>query len=299
MTPRSPAPGEMPAVPTTGGHGAASVSPDPAAAAAEVAATKTHAGAKHARPGAPGEEPRLTQVQTYGRMGQAYRMLRVGVELSGDEAPPQVVAVTSAVSGEGKTTTSIGLAMASVMAGRRVILLECDLYRPSMSKELPIPPDAQTIVSVILDPDAEVVPTRIDGLDILPAPIGIENPVELLQPHVMQKLLSRLRLHYDDIVIDTAPATAVSDSLVIGRIADGVVLVMNAQRTDKEAHRTLRKVLEQWNVPVLGVALNRGDKVMGGGYYGYGYGYEDDETRAARRQAKKSKKAAKRAGTGP
>lgn len=271
---------------------------DLAAAASEVAATKAtaHATAKHARPGTREDSPRLTQVQTYGRMGQAYRMLRVGVELSGDEAPPQVVAVTSAVSGEGKTTTSIGLAMASVMAGRRVILLECDLYRPAMSKELPIPPDAQTIVSVILDPDMEILPTRIDGLDILPAPIGIENPAELLQPHVMQKLLSRLRLHYDDIVIDTAPATAVSDSLVIGRIADGVVLVMNAQRTDKEAHRTLRKVLAQWNVPVLGVALNRGDKVIGGGYYGYGYGYEDDETRAARKKAKQAKKAAKRTG---
>lgn len=229
-------------------------------------------------------------------MGQAYRMLRVGVELSGEDAPPQVVAVTSAVSGEGKTTTSIGLAMASVMAGRRVILLECDLYRPSMSQELPIPADAPTIVSAMLDPDMELSPTRIDGLDILPAPIGVENPAELLQPHVVQKFLSRLRLRYDDIVIDTAPATAVSDSLLIGRVADGVVLVMNAQRTDKEAHRTLRKVLSQWNVPVLGVALNRGDKVMGGGYYGYGYGYEDEDTRAARKQAKKAKKAAQKAG---
>lgn len=267
--------------------------PPPSPAAAQAAATA--APAQHARGGKRDDEPRLTQVQTYGRMGQAYRMLRVGVELSGDEAPPQVVAVTSAVSGEGKTTTSIGLAMASVMAGRRVILLECDLYRPAMSKELPIPPDAPTIVSVILDPEMEILPTRIDGLDILPAPIGIENPVELLQPHVVQKLLTRLRLHYDDIVIDTAPATAVSDSLVLGRISDGVVLVMNAQRTDKEAHRTLHKVLAQWNVPVLGIALNRGDKVAGGGYYGYGYGYEDDDIKAARKQAKKERKAAKKA----
>lgn len=266
--------------------------PNPAQAVTQVAATQ--APAQHARAGKRNGEPRLTQVQTYGRMGQAYRMLRVGVELSGEEAPPQVVAVTSAVSGEGKTTTSIGLAMASVMAGRRVILLECDLYRPAMSKELPIPPDAPTIVSVILDPEMEVLPTRIDGLDILPAPIGIENPVELLQPHVVQKLLTRLRLHYDDIIIDTAPATAVSDSLVLGRIADGVVLVMNAERTDKEAHRTLRKVLAQWNVPVLGVALNRGDKVIGGGYYGYGYGYEDDDTKAARKQAKRDRKQEKR-----
>lgn len=261
-----------------------------AAAAQQAAATQSTRSAQHARPDT--KTPLLTQVQTYGKMGQAYRMLRVGIELSGDEAPPQVVAVTSAVSGEGKTTTSIGLAMASVMAGRRVILLECDLYRPSLSKQLPIPPDAPTIVSVILDPDMEVLPTRIDGLDILPAPIGIENPVELLQPPVVQKLLSRLRLHYDDIVIDTAPATAVSDSLVLGRISDGVVLVMNAQRTDKEAHRTLRKVMSHWNVPVLGVALNRGDKVIGGGYYGYGYGYEDDESRSARKQAKKAAKRA-------
>lgn len=250
-----------------------------------AAATQARNAAKHARPGTD-SEPLLTQVQTHGRMGQAYRMLRVSIELSGDEAPPQVIAVTSAVSGEGKTTTSIGLAMAGVMAGRRVILLECDLYRPSVAKQLPIPPDAPTIVSVILDPDMEVLPTRVDGLDILPAPIGIENPVELLQPHIMQKLLSRLRLHYDDIIIDTAPATAVSDSLVLGRISDGVVLVMNAQRTDKEAHRTLRKVLAQWNVPVLGVALNRGDKVIGGGYYGYGYGYENEDARSAGKKGK-------------
>lgn len=212
-----------------------------------------------------------THAQASGPVGQAYRMLRAGLDLHAEGPPPQVVAVTSATRGEGKTTTSVGLSMASVVSGRWTLLIEGDLYRPTLSTYLPIPPDAPTIVDALLEPDAEIVPARVDGLDVLPAPRGLEDPARLLQPPLVAKLLSRLRLHYNDIVVDMPPATATSDALTLARFTDGVVVVMDASEPNKQAHRMLRKMLEQSGISVLGVALNRGEAVPGGEYYGYGY----------------------------
>lgn len=228
--------------------------------------------------GSPTAKPR-THTQAVGPIGQAYRMLRTGLDLGKDGAAPQVIAVTSATRGEGKTTTSLGLSMASVVTGRWTVLLEGDLYRPTLSDVLPIPSDAPTIVDALRYPDTDITPARIDGLDILPAPRGLENPARLLQPPLVLKLLSRLRMHYNDIIIDTPPVTATSDALTLARYADGVVVVMDAESPNRQAHRMLRKVLHQAGINVLGVALNRGDLVEGSDYYGYGYGSESASTR--------------------
>lgn len=215
-----------------------------------------------------------TRQQSVGPIGQAYRMLRAGVDLGQEGATPQVIAVTSATRGEGKTTTSLGLSMASVTTGRWTILLEGDLYRPTLTEVLPVPADAPTIVDALRYPDSDVTPARIDGLDVLHAPKGLENPARLLQPPLVLKLLSRLRTQYNDIIIDTPPVTATSDALTLARYADGVIVVMDAENPNRQAHRMLRKVLKQAGINVLGVALNRGDLVEGSDYYGYGYGSE-------------------------
>jgi succinoglycan biosynthesis transport protein ExoP len=170
----------------------------------------------------------------------------------------EVVLVTSAVGGEGKTTTALDLARSVAEAGERVLLVEADLRRPSLAPALQLEPGPG--LSEVLAGQAEVAsavrPGGVDGLSVLPAGTVPPNPAELLGSARMVDTVAALRGGYDKILLDAAPLLPVTDAAVCSRVADGVLLVVRWGRTRRDEVTEAVAMLEQVHARVLGSVLN-------------------------------------------
>ncbi len=196
-------------------------------------------------------------------------MLRAGIMLSVDPAP-QIVAITSASASEGKTTTSAGLALANAAAGLSTILIEADFVKPTLSNVFGVPADAPSMLDMLSD--RTTVPDTYQtssGLHVLPATSGMSGKIKLTHGTSFDEMFKTLRGEFDIIVVDTAPATMVSDSLLVASRCDGVVVVLTAHHTNKGAHRRLRKLLRQSNISTIGTVLNRAVEKRNAYYYSY------------------------------
>lgn len=220
---------------------------------------------------------------------EAFRTIRTNLQYVDVDAPPQIVTITSALPGEGKTTTAINVAVALAQAGRRVILVETDLRRPKASKYLGVESSLgltdvlagnNTLVEVI-------VPWNRGLMDFLPAGRTPPNPSELLASHQFEQILEVLRNNYDSIVVDTTPLLPVTDGAVVSKASDGAILVVRYGKTSRDHLDASMAALEQVDARLLGTVLNfvpRGGRRYGYKYgykYGYGYGYgtyESDST---------------------
>jgi len=198
----------------------------------------------------------------------------------------QVVMVTSSVPGEGKSTASLNLAY-SLAQLERVLIIDCDLRRPTMGKAAGFE-RTEAGLSDLISGSAHarncIKRGQFNGaMDILPAGRPVDQPLELLSSKRFEKIIEQLRQHYDRIVLDCAPTQAVSDALVLSKISDAVVFVIKSHDTSIELARRGLQRLSQVNASVAGVVITQVDidKVVsyGGdhyyqGYYDY-YGYND------------------------
>nr|WP_231126880.1 polysaccharide biosynthesis tyrosine autokinase [Motilibacter aurantiacus] len=190
---------------------------------------------------------------------EAIRQLRTNVQFAGVDKPLRTLAVTSAVSGEGKTTTAANLAITSALAGQRVLLVDADLRRPGVAAELGLE-GSIGLTNLLIDETTladTVQPWGPGGeLHVLPSGPIPANPSELLGSLRMLDLIHELKGAYDLVVFDTPPVLPVTDATVLGRALDGVVFVtkMGSTRRDrlKRAVETVRKL----DLRVVGVACN-------------------------------------------
>jgi succinoglycan biosynthesis transport protein ExoP len=216
----------------------------------------------------------VTQVRPQSQMAESYRALRTSLLLSNLGAPPKVIMVTSALPQEGKTTTSMNCAVVLAQKGVRVLLIDADLRRPSIHKNLGMGPHSGLSNVLTGSTTLEQAITRtsiLPNLDVLAAGTPPPNPAELLASINMRDLLATLRQQYDHIVIDTPPSLSVTDSVVLSPRADAVVLVIRSGRTTKQALRRSRDILVQVNAKVVGVLLNAVDLSSPDYYYYYEY----------------------------
>jgi polysaccharide biosynthesis transport protein len=216
----------------------------------------------------------VTQVRPQSQMAESYRALRTSLLLSNLGAPPKVIMVTSALPQEGKTTTSMNCAVVLAQKGVRVLLIDADLRRPSIHKNLGMGPHSGLSNVLTGSTTLEQAITRtaiLPNLDVLPAGTPPPNPAELLASTNMRDLLAQLREQYDHIVIDTPPSLSVTDSVVLSPRADAVVLVIRSGQTTKQALRRSRDILTQVNAKVVGVLLNAVDLSSPDYYYYYEY----------------------------
>ncbi len=201
----------------------------------------------------------ITKSRPQSQMAEAYRALRTSLLLTSVGAPPKIILVTSALPEEGKTTTSINCAIVLAQKGGRVLLVDCDLRRPSIHRTLGIVPKAG-LTSVLTGgatlQQAIVRSPLVPSLSVLPAGTPPPNPAELLASGKMGELLETLREQYDHIVIDTPPTLPVTDAVVMSTRADAVILVIRAGGTTKHALRQSRDILLQVNARISGVLLN-------------------------------------------
>jgi capsular exopolysaccharide synthesis family protein len=228
----------------------------------------------------------VTQERPKSQMAESYRALRTSLLLTSLGGPPKVILITSALPEEGKTTTSLNSAIVLAQGGRRVLLIDADLRRPSIHKTLGMGPRAglSNVLTGSATLQQAIVPSNIlPSLWVLPAGTPPPNPAELLASGNMKDVLDQLREQYDHIIVDTPPTLSVTDAVIMSTRADRVVLVIRSGQTTKQALRRARDTLLQVNAQVCGVLLNAVDLNSPDYYYyheyrgGYSQGYYHED----------------------
>ncbi len=229
-------------------------------------------------------------------MAEAYRSLRTSIEFASVDAPVRTLLVTSAIPGEGKTTTAANVAVVFAQAGRRTILLDADFRKPGVHRIFDLPNSEG--LSNLLRSDGTLIdqvaqPTEQPGLRIVTTGPLPPNPAELLGSQRMRTILGRLREAADLVVIDSPPLQAVTDAVLLSAATDGTLLVIDAGRTHRGAVQRGRESLAQAGAHVLGVVLNRLPERASGRYqYDYygAYGVDHGATRDGARVATPAEK---------
>ncbi len=240
-------------------------------------------------------EERLLSVESdpFGGHAEAIRRLRTNMLFVDVTTGGHSFVVTSSVPGEGKTTTSVNLALAMADAGSRVLLLDADLRNPSVARTLGIEGSVglTTILLGRAGPADVVQQWGSTSLYVLPAGQRPPNPSELLGSEPMEQLFQKLSHDYDFILVDSPPVVPVIDAVLINRLTHGLILVVADDRTRKRDLASAIKSLDTVDVPISGFALNMVGRNKSASYrYGY-YGRDlDDELAASRRSQRRSKR---------
>jgi capsular exopolysaccharide synthesis family protein len=208
---------------------------------------------------------------------ESVRTLRTSLTLAGLENPVQILLFTSTVPGEGKTTTSVNLASAYGQMDK-VLLIDADMRRPTVAKQLQIPPGSPGLSNALAYPeslDDSIYSMEELNIDVMPAGAIPPNPLELLSSKNFKEMLETLKGRYQKIIIDSAPMQAVSDALYLSTLTDGLVYVIKADATADKQVKTGLARLEDSNARILGVVLNQVDIEKEGRYSDSYGGYYD------------------------
>ncbi len=215
---------------------------------------------------------------------EAYKLLRTKLLFSfADDKDCHVIGVSSAIPGEGKSLTSINVAYSMAQLGKRVLLIDCDLRRPSITEKLPInkTPGLSDYLAGISTADnlIQVCCLMQDTyvFHVVAPGRTPPNPMELLSSAKMQKMLERLRDNYDYIILDLPPVGEVSDALAVAEYTDGTLLVVRQNYCDRITLNTAVRQFEFVDAKVLGVVFNcssEDGKGYSRRYYKHAYKYK-------------------------
>ncbi|MDQ3664605.1 MAG: polysaccharide biosynthesis tyrosine autokinase, partial [Actinomycetota bacterium] len=220
------------------------------------------------------KRPLITELDSHHQRVEAFRVLRTNLQFVDVDSPSRVYVVSSSLPDEGKTTTASNLAIMLAQAGLRVCLVETDLRRPKLSDYLRVE-SAVGLTTVLIgriDLADAVQHYGDDGLHVLTSGANPPNPAELLQSRGMSDVVTRLRQHYDIVLLDAPPLLPVTDAALLGAQADGVLVVVRHGSTSRDQLREAGDRLTAVGARVIGAVLNRAP-TRGGDAYGYGYGY--------------------------
>ncbi len=211
------------------------------------------------------------------------RTLRTNLQFASVDEEMQTLLVTSTLPGEGKSFVSANLAVSFAQAGKKVLLIDCDLRKGRQHKIFKV--SGKKGLSTLLLGDVKsfgdyVNATKIEGLYVMSRGVFPPNPSELLSSKKNEALLKELKKHFDIIILDGAPCSGLSDSLVLSSLVDKVVLVSSVNYTPKTELKNTKKALENVGANLAGCVANniriKKDSYGNGYYYsqyGYGYGY--------------------------
>ena len=213
----------------------------------------------------------VTQNDPKNPGAEAYRVIRTGIQFAQAGKELQTIALTSCTPNEGKSTTIANLAVVLTQAGKSVLLIDCDMRNPTVHKNFNLSNKLglSSCISMGTAVADAVQATAIEGLDALTAGVIPPNPSELLGSERMQNILQRAKEEYDYVLIDTPPVLPVTDSLVLGRMVDGLILVIDSGEIKVEMARDVKNQLVHAGANILGVVLNK----VRSEHHGYGYGY--------------------------
>ena len=209
-------------------------------------------------------------------LAEAYRHLRTSVLLSSAGRAPKTVVVTSCVPSEGKTTTSINLAVTLAQTGARVLIIDGDMRRPSVHAAFGA--ENKRGLSNLLSNDLSeaemlllVQQEKESGLYLLTSGPVPPNPAELVGSDQMRKIIFELSKTFDHIVIDSPPVASFTDGILLAAISDGVILVIHANECSRKVVQRSKQSLLDVGAKVLGVVLNRVNLRSTDYHYSYRY----------------------------
>lgn len=210
---------------------------------------------------------------------EGYKMLRTKIQFSfADESDSHVIGVSSALAGEGKSITAINLAHSLAQLEKKVILIDCDLRRPSVAPRLELKREPglsnyltrQVNIGDILQ---RCQLSERGTMHVVVAGKTPPNPVELLSSEKMEKTLEALRAHYDYIILDLPPIDEVGDAMAISKLADGMLIVVRQDYCDRAVLGSAIREFEFVDARILGLVLNYSSNMSSGRKYGKYKGY--------------------------
>jgi capsular exopolysaccharide synthesis family protein len=210
------------------------------------------------------------------QFGEAIRSARAGVQMSDVDQPPKIIQVSSAVAGEGKSTIAISIAQSAAISLRRVLLVDCDLRLPAISKTFRLDRKPGLVDLLTGSSDASIVRDPLTGIFVMGAGSFTQNPPDLLSSARMRVVIEQLAASYDYVVLDSPPVGPVIDAVVLSRIVDKVVFVVSWNETPRELVIRAAKQFAQ-EKKIAGIVLNRVDPGQRYGSY-YNQYYKDRYT---------------------
>jgi len=217
----------------------------------------------------------ITVTQPKSPVAEQYRTIRTNIEFMAVDKEIQVILVTSATQSEGKSTTSSNLAVAYAQQGKKVLIIDTDMRRPTVHYTFRVANGLglSSLLTRQANLEKAILPTKVDNLSILTAGPIPPNPAELLSSKAMEKLILQLRDEYDVIIFDAPPLLQVADSRITSKLTDGVVLVVGCTTSDRQRVLKAKEQLELAEAKILGVVLNRRELTDDSAYQYY-YSYE-------------------------
>jgi len=209
------------------------------------------------------------------RVAESYRVLRTNIQFTSLDKPIKTILFTSTAPGEGKSTTTANLAIAFAQAGKKVLLIDADLRRPTLHRVFRIsnPLGLSNLLLQNVATDMALRDVGVPNLRLITSGPIPPNPSEILGGTRMKALLSSFGDLFDYILIDSPPTLAVTDSSILSSLVDGVVLVVEAEGVSKEKALKAKHQLVAVKANILGVVLNGvANSSQEDDYYYYYYG---------------------------
>ncbi|TWT04948.1 CpsD/CapB family tyrosine-protein kinase [Planomicrobium sp. CPCC 101079] len=200
---------------------------------------------------------------------EQYRTIRSNINFSLPSADMKTLLFTSASKEEGKSTTSGNIAIVYAESGKKVLLVDADMRRPTLHHTFRMS-NKVGLSNLLLNKGSlqdAIKKSGIRGLDLLMSGQIPSNPAELLDSEAMNRLIDELREKYDLIIFDSPPILAVTDAKILANKCDGTVLIVNTGKTEKESVTKARDALATAKAFILGVVLNNYPKNKNSEYY--------------------------------
>lgn len=200
---------------------------------------------------------------------EAYRSLRTSIKFSSVDKPIKTIVVTSSLIGEGKSTVVGNLAYSLNQDGSRVLVIDCDLRKPSIHENFLLSNEKGLTDILVGKSDLKSVTKKIEeSLFLITAGTIPPNPSEILGSSAMEDLIEELSTNFDYIILDTPPVLPVSDALLLASKADATLMVVKARKTKEKIIKESYTQLMDARANVIGTVLNESDKSLDNKYYG-------------------------------
>lgn len=199
---------------------------------------------------------------------EAYRSLRTSIKFSSSDKLIKTIVVTSSLIGEGKSTVVGNLAYSLNQDGSRVLVIDCDLRKPSIHENFLLSNEKGLTDILVGKSDLKSVTKKIEeSLFLITAGTIPPNPAEILGSKEMEDLIKELSINFDYIILDTPPILPVSDTLLLASKADATLIVVKARKTKEKIVKESYSKLVEARANVIGTILNESDKSLDNKYY--------------------------------